>query len=331
MDVATTADYPQQTAMAISSAASRLALYELASKAVLESDWTIGSGYLGFHYVVEAARPTLPDYSESTTYFAHNDYLQILLELGLPGLAAFLLVVVAPTAIAWRALPDLAPDGAVNVIALAAATASMAAHALVDFPFYIPVCLLMYGACAGLLDRVASAVGARRDGAVFQLSGARAQLRRAATAGLATIAMVVLAKPVAAQAAAGYAQRQWRAAHAESAAYWLKIARRIEPRDWRYHWYAGQFWFAQAVQTQSSALARRADEAFAMGFTANPREPRNLLGRIATHLRFSSLLAVPADASTLRGWADRALALAPRDPGVRTEYAALLRQLGTKP
>jgi hypothetical protein len=239
--------------------------------------------------------------------------LQTLLELGIPGLAGLLALVALPQARAWRVVPVLGPDQKLMVVALAAALGSMATHALVDFPFYIPVCLLIYGAAAGLLDSLLAA-------------GAGVRLPRVLAVAAGTLGLWVLATPVAAQAAAGYAHRQWQAAHGQSAAYWFEVARRIEPRDWRYHWYAGQFWYAQAQASKKPEAARLADAAFAAGFAANPREVRNLLGRISTHVRLRALLAASADNATLREWADHALALAPLDPAVKAERNLVLKQ-----
>jgi hypothetical protein len=131
--------------------------------------------------------------------------------------------------------------------------------------------------------------------------------------------------PVAAEAAAAYAHHQWRSGQGESTAYWFEVARRLDPRDWRYHWYAGQFWFTQAAQFRKPEAARLADQAFLDGYTENPREVRNLLGRIATHRQLRELLAGPADKTTIVSWADRALEIAPQDSGVRAERALVLR------
>ncbi len=298
----------------LNSSLARLDLYELALKGIAASPPVIGSGYLAFYYLLEPARETIAGYGESITYFVHNDYLQTLLELGIPGLAGLLALVALPQAQAWRAAPALGPDQKPIVVALAAALGSMATHALVDFPFYIPVCLLIYGAAAGLLDSLMAA-------------GVGVRLPRVLVVAAATLGFWVLATPVAAQAAAGYAHRQWQAAHGESAAYWFEMARRIEPRDWRYHWYAGQFWYALAQTNYQPDAARLADAAFAAGYAANPREVRTLVGRISTHLRLRALLSAPADNATLLDWADRALVLAPRDAGVLAVRSLVLLKL----
>jgi O-antigen ligase len=314
--------HPMTGSLDLDSGLARLDLYELALKGIAASPLVIGSGYLAFYYLLEPARETITGYGESITYFVHNDYLQPLLELGIPGLAGLLALIALPQAQAWRAVPALGSDQKLIVVALAAALGSMAIHALIDFPFYVPVCLLIYGAAAGLLDSLTAA-------------GVGGRLPRVLVVAAATLGFWILATPVASQAAAGYAHRQWQAAHGESAAYWYEVARRIEPRDWRYHWYAGQFWYAQAQASKNHEAARLADDAFAAGFAANPREVRNLLGRISTHLRLRALLAAPADNATLREWADHALALAPLDPAVKAERNLVLKQhdalRGTRP
>src|SRR5205823_11294872 len=66
----------------IASVFSRLELYALAWNAATEH-LSYGVGYLGFRMILETGRALVPSYGEaSITYFVHNDYLQILLELG---------------------------------------------------------------------------------------------------------------------------------------------------------------------------------------------------------------------------------------------------------
>jgi O-antigen ligase len=293
------------------SASMRLALYQAATDAIRDGSWTLGSGYLSFRYVLEAARPTIFGYREATTYFVHDDYLQALLELGIPGLVFLLLIAVLPSVVAWRALPALAPEWRLGAVALAAATVSMAAHAIVDFPFHIEVCLLIYGACAGLL-----AAWITEDAKSAEPRPALIQLRRLTVVALATVSVWLLARPALAEAIVDYAKYQWATGRGESAAYWIEIAERLESADWRYHWYAGQFWYANAQALNNAAAARLADQAFAAGLAANPRAVQNLLWRISAHIDLRPLLPAPADRATLRAWGDRALALAPLDPGV---------------
>jgi O-antigen ligase len=314
---------------AAQSSVARLELYELAWRATSTSSLLTGIGYLGYYYVMEAARSGIASYERSITYFVHNDYLQSLLELGLPGLASLIGITAWPLISAWRAAPRILESRSrLALVALVAALGSMAAHAMVDFPFYVPICLLIYGTALGVLDSILLAAQPARQ---TRPNGTRTgvQLGRIAISGAAAFGVWTLAVPVAAESAAGYAHRQWRAAQGQGAAYWFEVARRLEPRDWRYHWYAGQFWFAQAAQTGKPEAARLADQAFADGFAANPREVRNLLGRVATHMQLRTVLAAPADGPTLIDWSKRAVTLAPSDSAARMELALVLSQFGS--
>ena len=235
----------------------RLALYDTAMQAMQAP--LAGSGYLSFYYHLEPVRLSVAGYGDSTTYFVHNDYLQVLLELGVPGLFLLLAVVLLPLAFAWRALPRMAGEEKVMCIGAAAAIAATAAHAIVDYPFYIPVCLLLVGAAIGLIDSRIPSDGRAMHGLVKPV--------------VTALSLWVLVTPVVAEAACEYAQRQWRNRDAESAAYWFEFARRVTPRDWRYHWYAGQFWQTVALGGNPRA-AELSAAAFAAGRAANSRESR---------------------------------------------------------
>ena len=317
---------PEQTRFVADAASlqERLDLYALAFKGLEDSSWFFGAGYHAFFYLLRAAG-SMPLYAGRSTYFVHNDYLQTLFELGLPALVALLLLVILPLRAAWRSAPRMTNrEDAVALVALAAAICSMATHALADFPFYIPVCALVYGAALGFIDAIGLASGHEYAWTIPWPP----RLRRVVLAGLATIAAWILAVPVAAEAAGEYGLHQWRAARNQSAAYWLEIARRLDRRDWRYHWYAGEFWFAQAAETGNRQAAALADTSFASAYAANPREARSLYNRIQLHSRLRNLLATPANAETMRVWANRAAELAPADPNVRAERERVFKQFG---
>lgn len=304
------------------SSAARLGLYALAFESLSARTLLFGEGYLGFYYLLEAGRAQIPTYEQTITYFAHNDYLQVLLELGVPGIAGLLAMVLAPAVLVWRRGSALEPPARRVCVAALAGLATMAVHAGVDFPFYIPVCLLFYGVGLGVLDTTL-ATDARAANAARAPSQPSA-LRRGFTAAMATLAAWVLIAPLAAQAAAGHAERQWAAGLSQSAAYWFGAARVIEPRDWRYHWYAGEFWRVQADISGRRAAADLADQAYADGFSANPREARNLLGRLVLHRRLGDLLTHPASAATQLAWADEAVRLLPHDPAAQRERERVL-------
>lgn len=296
------------------SSLSRLELYALSWEAWRDRPLT-GTGYLTFRYTLEQSRAKVPSYGQSNeTWFVHNDFLQTLQELGPLGLLALLGLTGLPLLLAYRRLPSLAEEDRPVVVASAAGLGAMSVHALVDFPFYIPVCLLLYGALLGALDR-------RLSNPVPGPAWQAKPWYRPVRAGVFAVVAVVLMRPVLADAAAEWGLRKSAAGEGQSAAFWLGVAQRIDPRDWRYHWYAGQFWDAQASRSGKREAARLAAAGYAAGLAANPLEVRNLLGMISVHRRHRNLLDEPADAATLQRWQAQATVLAPLNPAVRRELA----------
>lgn len=305
---------PPSNAARAESSLSRFELYALSWDALRERPF-MGTGYLTFRYALEQGRSKVPSYGEANeTWFVHNDYLQTLQELGPLGLLAFLGVTLLPALLAWRRLPSLAEAQRLPVAASGAALAAMSVHALTDFPFFVPACLLLYGAWLGVLER---RLGGQAALPAWRPRPWHRPLRAAALA----IGAVILLRPLAAEAAAEWGLSRSAAGEAQSAALWLGAAQRLDPAEWRYHWYAGQFWDAQAAQSGNREAARLAAEAYAAGFAANSLEVRNLLGKIAVHRRHRGLLDSPADPRTLQDWLAQAAALAPLNPAVRREIA----------
>jgi len=296
------------------SSMSRLELYDLSWRAWLERPLA-GTGYLTFRYVLERGRSRAPSYGDSNeTWFAHNDYLQTLQELGLLGLAALIALAWLPALLAYRRVPRMPLERRPVALASASGLTAMACHALVDFPFYVPVCLMLYGALLGTVDR---RLGEGLERKVRTAS--TPSWYRAARAALAVLGTVIVVRPLAAEAAADWGLRRSAAGQPQSAAFWLEAARRLDAADWRYHWYAGQFWDGQAADSGRRDAARFAADAFATGVEANPLEVRNLLGKISVHRRHGKLLDAPADAATLAKWMAQAEALAPLNSAVRRE------------
>jgi O-antigen ligase len=298
----------------------RLELYELSWLAWRERPLA-GTGYLTFRYVFDRGHDRTPSFDvASETWFAHDDYLQTLQELGPLGLAGLLALTALPLLLAHRRVAAVPEDRRPGLVAAAAGLATMSCHALVDFPFYIPACLLLYGALLGMLDRrlgQPAAFGAQLI--------TRSPWLRAARAGVVTLLALVLLRPLVAEAAAEWGLRRAVGGHPQSAAFWLESARRLEPADWRYHWYAGQFWDGMAAAAGSRDAARSANAAFAAGVEANPLDVSNLLGMIALHRRLGHLLERPADRATLGAWLSRAEMLAPWNSVVKRERALLER------
>ena len=315
------------SALTVDSSLARLELYALAINRMWR-ELPFGSGYLSFAQILEAGREQVPSYgSEIVTFFVHNDYLQALLELGVPGLCAMIVVVLLPLLFLLRNRTRFADQNLVLCGGLAGGIAAMAFQAGVDFPFYIPACLASLGFLLGALAARSAASGI---GVLHLPSGLGPLWRIALSArriGLVT-GIVLLLVPLAAEWSLAYAQARWRQGFGQEAAYGFELARRLQPSDWRYAWYAGKFWTAQAASERNPQAAGLADRAFAGGFAANRLEVKNLLGRIELQRSLPRLLERPASAGELEAWSAKAMELAPRNAAVRIERIFVLERVG---
>ena len=309
------------------SSVSRLELYAVALEAARQYI-PLGSGYLSFAQVLEAGRDRVPSFgSEDVTFFVHNDYLQTLLELGLPGLCALLALVLVPLALLFRRRDRLQPADALLCGACASGLATMMFHASVDFPFYIPICLAMFGLALGVLDGCLASAGIGRIDGVPRPGALSRALVSARRVSFAT-GLALLLVPLAAERSLAYGNARWRDGLGEEAAYGFELARRLQPSDWRYAWFAGQFWAAQAAATRNPKAVALADASFAGGYASNRLEVRNLLGRIELRLSTPQLLAQAGALAELDAWSVKALALAPRNPLARMDRVFVLERSG---
>jgi O-antigen ligase len=90
--------------------------------------------------------------------YAHNDYVQLLDELGLIGATLILAMLACGVRHLWKQRIHVRP----HLLVIALALAITMAHAFVDFPSHNPAILLLWGTSAALLGRWAE-LEARRD------------------------------------------------------------------------------------------------------------------------------------------------------------------------
>ena len=305
----------------------RLDMYQLAMRSLAPATLPAGTGFFTFFYWMQERPQPVFGYESGITYFVHDDYLQMLLELGLPGFLGLCAISAAPLLLVWRTASRAGIDSRLRsmLIALFAALASMAIHAFVDFPFYVPVCILIYSTALGVLENVLRRCGL--ISAIYRLPAELGPIHRAGIAAAATLLGYAALTPVAAEAAARLAYYEWKRPDEQRAAYWFELARRIDSADWRYHWQAGLFWSLQVMDGGGEGAARLADRAYAAGMAANPLDANSVVGRVALHRRFGKMLPPPAAPDELRRWAQRAVDLAPRDAAVRAEQQRVLKEL----
>lgn len=125
----------------------RLLIWRGSWEMVKDNPW-FGIG-LGNYYL---AWPQYRDPADTTLgFFAHNDYLQIWIEAGLPGLLLLLAVLASALYLMYRVLRDdrAAPAPRIEIVGLISGLLAVAAHSFLDFNLYILAISLTAGLVLG--------------------------------------------------------------------------------------------------------------------------------------------------------------------------------------
>lgn len=280
----------------------------------------LGAGASMFWPAFEPVRPDV--FGDKTFLFAHNDYLQIWLEYGVPGLALLLGLVAAALVAAWRSGRAASFDPL--PLACGAGLASCFAHAFVDYPLYVPFTLFVVGGLLGALVRATANV--ELPEAPGDLSSA-VRLRALSVA----MAVVLLSGPVVAQIAARQGLAVLARGDAQGGIYWQSVARRVEPRNPTHYWAEAVVWRELGVESGERRYFSTSDRLLAEGIAANPPYSINLmLERARLHRRHASQLDAAASPTEILAWVEQALARAPKGTAARIEKARALANVGRR-
>lgn len=302
----------------------RLELGTVALGLILERP-VAGFGANMFYPLYEMRKPVELDDGSSFLY-VHNDYLQIWLEFGLPGIVLLLAVIASACVLLYRA--RRAGDADPVPLACGAALASCFAHALVDFPLYVPFLLMVTGSYLGAL--AAFSGDGRVVGPALVFASERLAPLRAARARtwIAIAALAWLALPVAAELTGRKAMSALFAARADEALYWQWLTRQFEPRNAFHAWAEGVVWRDQGIAAKRREFAARADEMFARASSISPYEINYLIERARMHRRHGELFEHPAPAAAILAWTGRAVELRPYSVPAGVEHARALAYAG---
>lgn len=309
----------------------RLALYSSAWQAIkANSLW--GYGYFNFGYIFE--RYKIPPFTDKIALFVHNDYLQIWLEAGLPGLLAFLSVIGVFYLSLWKKRSTI--DYMRNpewLPVTGTAMTSLFAHAAVDFPLYVPTLQFLSGAYLGAL------AGFLRDTSISKPKFIptitpfleRIGIRLVVVKWLAAFVFLLwLLQPAIAQFASEQGLEGLKKGDVKYALKKITLAQRLVPRNAYYYWCEGIILRDQAVELQNRELAVFADNAFAKGTEINQYYPDNWIERIRLHRDHRVLMENPANPETLLQWAEHIRTWNPHFSPVKLEYVRTLAFAGKK-
>jgi O-antigen ligase len=129
----------------------RLAIWGPAWELVKSSPW-VGSGIGLFWLLYPQVR-----YATDTTagHYAHNDYLQIWIEAGLPALVLLIVILLSTLFLYVRIMRhNESRQGRLEASGLFCGLLAVATHSLVTFNFYIVSILILCGICLGRLNQL---------------------------------------------------------------------------------------------------------------------------------------------------------------------------------
>lgn len=294
------------------SVAQRVDMWEGTRNLVRENP-LFGQGFAGFLLAFPRHRP--PGLYQLVN-FAHNDYLQLVADVGVVGLA---LAAVAAVALFLRVmcLAHLARTPWKRALALGtfAGLAAVALHGLVDLPWHIPAVTFQVAALAGLASGVsyrADPAPMRKLAIPLRLSAGLAARASVATAGFLVLALAVpaFASLLASEVSSAQGRAYREGGRYEEAARAYRRAVRLAPYLWEAHRGLAQSLTGRAVRERGARLRPALREAARVWRRVLAQAPADSFGAHELALAYGQLERV----RHARRWADRALAGDPNNP-----------------
>lgn len=309
----------------------RLELYTICWD-IIKTNPFLGYGYFNYGYLFQ--RYKIEPFLDSNALFVHNDYLQIWAEAGIFGLISILaLILIFYLTVLKHKKSAYNSDNLIWTYACCASITSIFAHAVVDFPLYVPAFQFLLGAYIGTLNGISrnSVVSLSFPADFFKNLSQRINIRANVFKILITIIFLVwLFQSVIAEHVSIKGTDSLKKQDIKTAIKQYVLAQKLVPGNAYYYWSEGVIWNNQAIEMKNSDLIDIADDVFAKGMSVNPYYPNNFLSRIKLHRDYRDLLAKPADNKTISEWISHVYMWNPHLRIVKLEYAKTLAFLGDK-
>lgn len=208
---------------------SRIEIWKSSMERVLDHPWGMGLGmykYASFQYrfPIESDIVRYGKRAES----AHNGYLQIAVELGIAGLAMFLIGIgVWMREVVGVLRRTLSNSERGLVVGAAGAVVAILSHSMVDSVFHEPAVVISLIICGGLAIRFRFT--RNTDMARWLMPVAYHPVRKAVLLVCACVLMVVMVQPAAGWYAFSRGEAAAKVGDGENSWYWHEWASRIEP------------------------------------------------------------------------------------------------------
>jgi O-antigen ligase len=300
----------------------RFELYDIAWQLIKQKP-LFGHGFYTYQYY--KSRDLKPPYAGGVTRFVHNDYLQLWMEIGVLGVAAFVMLFIALVYFLFKLINKVTDTEKMIMLAIITGLSSFYVHALVDFVFYVPFLLFILSCSLGLFNQIVNKYYKPIYIINLYFKFIRFNILRVIT-GLVIICL--LSPPAIAQMAYDEAVRRVQKLNIKDALPLYEIARQFAPYESDYYWDEGAVLMNAVKLNQHKLSADRADDLFSKGMKANFYAANNRLARAELHRDYGYLLANPKDLNDVLSWNKEALYWRPYDPIIQAEHLKTLVAMG---
>lgn len=302
----------------ISTMSHRFMLFDIAWQQIKETP-ILGKGFHTYQYYQQ--RDQKAPFIGNRTRYAHNDYLQLWMELGLAAVALFVGLFLAMVYYLLRLSSRISQAESIKLMAILTGISSLYVHALVDFMFYVPFILLLYAFYLGLFNQILN----KHHHSFYEIKLSSTYFKfDLLKVVLASLIMLFLSKPAIAQLYYNNAVKNANSLNVDVALKRFSLARQFAPDNSDYYWYEGALLMNAVKVKQHVPSAKRADVLFSKGMAIDPYDVKNKLARAELHRDYANLLDEPANIDTIVEWSKAALYWKPNDSIVQSEYLKTL-------
>jgi O-antigen ligase len=309
-------------------ASHRFILYDAAWQIIKEKP-LLGHGYHNFQFYW--LKDQKPPFKNSKTKFVHNDYLQLLVDVGILGFIPMLLIIIIIYYQSWSVFKKTNKEWGFILLGITGGMTAFFAHAMVDFVFYPCFLALLFGSYIATTNKVLT-LNYNQPMFVDKLKNYFTKYNWDLffwNRFFSLLLMLFFIQPYIAELCFKHAEKKMKSLQVEEALPYYELARRFVPYNEYYYGLEGTYWRTAVMHVNNGKLsAERADQLFADGAAANPFDVTNILSRAVLNRDYPQLLSYPANNDTILKWFGHVLYWQPDLIAGQYEYVKTLYKFG---